>query len=103
MQSRHPDPRVATLTVWWRDVPAKLCQIQHSSADAREPRAAALTVVAAAQRLANFTVSTTIPALADVGLTFAYGLYAVMAAVSFVFVARAVRETKGMELEDMPG
>lgn len=66
-------------------------------------RAAALAVAAAAQWLANFTVSTTFPALADVGLTFAYGLYAVMAAVSFVFVARAVRETKGMELEDMPG
>ncbi|UER55424.1 sugar porter family MFS transporter [Kineosporiaceae bacterium SCSIO 59966] len=66
-------------------------------------RAAALAVAAAAQWLANFTVSTTFPALADIGLTFAYGLYAVMAAVSFVFVTRAVRETKGMELEDMPG
>jgi SP family sugar:H+ symporter-like MFS transporter len=37
------------------------------------------------------------------GLTFAYGLYAAFAVVSYVFVMRAVRETKGMELEEMTG
>jgi hypothetical protein len=31
----------------------------------------------------------------------AYGLYAVMALLSFLFVLKVVRETKGRELEDM--
>ena len=35
------------------------------------------------------------------GLSFAYGLYAAFAVLSLVFVLRAVRETKGVELEDM--
>ena len=66
-------------------------------------RAAALAVAAAAQWLANFAISTSFPALADIGLSFAYGLYATFAAISLFFVLRAVRETKGMELEDMTG
>ena len=64
-------------------------------------RAGALAVAAAAQWVANFVVSTTFPGLAALGLTFAYGLYAVMALLSFVFVWRFVRETKGRELEEM--
>ena len=64
-------------------------------------RAGALAVAAAAQWAANFTVSTTFPLLADLGLSLAYGLYAAMAALSFVFVWRFVSETKGMELEEM--
>ncbi|MEZ0164309.1 sugar porter family MFS transporter [Kineococcus sp. LSe6-4] len=64
-------------------------------------RAAGLAVAAAAQWLANFAVSTSFPALAGIGLQFAYGLYAVIALLSFVFVRKAVRETKGRELEDM--
>ncbi|ADD44128.1 sugar porter family MFS transporter [Stackebrandtia nassauensis] len=64
-------------------------------------RASALAVAAAAQWVANWTVSATFPWLSEVGLGLAYGLYAGMAALSFVFVARAVRETKGRELEDM--
>ena len=56
-------------------------------------RAAALAVVAAAQWAVNFTITTTFPLLADLGLTFAYGLYAVFAALVFVFVWSAVRET----------
>jgi MFS family permease len=64
-------------------------------------RAAALAVAAAAQWLANFAVSTTFPALANLGLTFAYGLYAAFALLSFFFVFRYVRETKGRELEHM--
>jgi MFS transporter, SP family, sugar:H+ symporter len=66
-------------------------------------RAAALAVAAAAQWLANFAISTTFPVLADIGLVFAYGLYAAFALISFFFVLKAVRETKGMELEDMVG
>ncbi len=64
-------------------------------------RALALGVAASAQWLANFTVSQTFPALAAVGLPLAYGLYAFFAFVSFFFVWRFIRETKGMQLEDM--
>lgn len=64
-------------------------------------RALALAVAASAQWLANFVITSTFPALAEVGLTFAYTLYAGFALVSLVFVLTAVRETKGMELEDM--
>jgi MFS family permease len=64
-------------------------------------RAAALAVAAAAQWLANFLVSTTFPALANLGLTFAYGLYTAFAVLSFFFVIRWVHETKGQELEAM--
>ncbi|HEX2297046.1 MAG TPA: MFS transporter, partial [Pseudonocardiaceae bacterium] len=64
-------------------------------------RATALAVAAAAQWLANFTITTTFPVLAEFGLSFAYGLYATFAVLSFVFVLKAVRETKGRELEDM--
>jgi len=66
-------------------------------------RAVAMAVAAAAQWLANFLITSSFPALAEVGLSFAYGLYAAFALVSLLFVVFAVRETKGMELEDMPG
>jgi hypothetical protein len=64
-------------------------------------RAIALAVAAAAQWVANFVITSTFPWLAQVGLTFAYGLYALFAFLSLLFVMRAVRETRGMELEDM--
>ena len=64
-------------------------------------RAIALAVAASAQWIANFVITATFPSLAELGLSFAYGLYAAFALVSFVFVQRAVRETKGMELEAM--
>ncbi|WP_283137740.1 sugar porter family MFS transporter [Rhizohabitans arisaemae] len=64
-------------------------------------RASALAVAAAAQWVANWLVSATFPVLAGVGLGLAYGLYAVFALLAFVFVATGIRETKGMELEDM--
>lgn len=64
-------------------------------------RAIALAVAAAAQWVANFVITSTFPWLAQVGLAFAYGLYALFALLSLVFVMRAVRETRGMELEDM--
>jgi sugar porter (SP) family MFS transporter len=66
-------------------------------------RAIALAVAASAQWLANFVITATFPNLAEFGLTFAYGLYAAFAFLSFIFVYRSVRETKGMELEDMQG
>jgi SP family sugar:H+ symporter-like MFS transporter len=64
-------------------------------------RATALAVAAAAQWAANWLVSTTFPQLAELGLAFAYGLYAGFAALALLFVLRAVKETKGRELEDM--
>jgi MFS family permease len=64
-------------------------------------RAIALAVAAAAQWVANFIITSSFPALSELGLSFAYGLYALFALVSLVFVVKAVRETKGMELEEM--
>ena len=64
-------------------------------------RATALAVAAAAQWIANWAVSVSFPSLAKVGLQFAYGLYTAFAALALIFVWRAVRETKGRELEDM--
>ena len=58
-------------------------------------------MAAAAQWVANFLITTTFPVLSSIGLTFVYGLYAFFALLSFVFVYRAVAETKGRELEDM--
>ena len=66
-------------------------------------RAIALAVAASAQWMANFAITASFPSLAEFGLSFAYGLYAAFAVLSFVFVQRAVRETKGMELEAMTG
>ncbi|REE94699.1 sugar porter family MFS transporter [Thermomonospora umbrina] len=64
-------------------------------------RASALAVAASAQWIANWLITTTFPALSDLGLGFAYGFYTLSAAVAFVFVRRSVQETKGRELEDM--
>lgn len=64
-------------------------------------RAVALAVAAAAQWVANWVVSTSFPLLADIGLAFAYALYGGAAALATIFVLRAVRETRGRELEDM--
>ena len=64
-------------------------------------RAIALGIAAAAQWLANFLISTTFPSMAEVGLWFAYGFYTIAAFASFLFVWKFVRETNGVELEDM--
>ncbi|MFC5139226.1 sugar porter family MFS transporter [Actinomycetospora rhizophila] len=66
-------------------------------------RAAALSVAAAAQWIANFLITVSFQSLADIGLTLAYGLYALFALLSFFFVSRFVQETKGKELEEMVG
>ncbi|GGM09363.1 sugar porter family MFS transporter [Promicromonospora citrea] len=65
-------------------------------------RAAALGVAAAMQWIANFVITMTFPPLLSAfGAAVPYLLYAVFAALSFVFVLTKVRETKGVELEDM--
>lgn len=66
-------------------------------------RAMALAVAAAAQWLANFAITSSFPAMAQFSLPFAYGVYAAFAAISLLFVLKFVRETRGVELEDMPG
>ena len=64
-------------------------------------RAIAVAVAASAQWIANFVVSTTFPSLQHLGLGFAYGLYTTAAVLSFFFIWRFLRETKGKELEHM--
>jgi SP family sugar:H+ symporter-like MFS transporter len=64
-------------------------------------RAAALGLAAGGQWVANWLITVSFPALKDLSLGLAYGFYATCAVLSFVFVAKWVRETKGKELEDM--
>ncbi|PRY70019.1 SP family sugar:H+ symporter-like MFS transporter [Glaciihabitans tibetensis] len=63
-------------------------------------RARALGIAAAAQWIANFLVTVSFPPLAELSLVLTYGLYAVFAAASFVFVFKVVPETNGMSLEE---
>jgi sugar porter (SP) family MFS transporter len=63
-------------------------------------RARALGVAAAAQWIANFLITVTFPPLAATSLVVTYGMYALFAALSFVFVLRVVPETNGMALEE---
>jgi SP family sugar:H+ symporter-like MFS transporter len=64
-------------------------------------RVTALAVAAAAQWIANWLITATFPALSNIGLSFAYGLYALFALIALVFVWHFVKETKGRELESM--
>ena len=64
-------------------------------------RAAALSLAAAAQWVANWAISTSFPILQHAGLGIAYGLYTAFAILSCFFVVRYVRESKGRELEEM--
>lgn len=67
-------------------------------------RGSALAVSGLAQWGANFAITMTFPMmLTSIGLGGAYGFYAVCSAVSILFVAKYVYETKGIELEDMQG
>jgi MFS transporter, SP family, sugar:H+ symporter len=66
-------------------------------------RAAALSLAAAAQWVANWVVTTSFPPLKNAGLGLAYGIYTTFAVLSLLFVLKFIRETKGVELEDMPG
>lgn len=64
-------------------------------------RAAALSLAAAGQWAANWVITVTFPELKDLSLGLAYGVYCTFAIISLVFVSKWVRETKGMDLEDM--
>jgi len=63
-------------------------------------RARALGIAAAAQWIANFVITVSFPPLASVSLVLTYGLYALFAALSFVFVFKVVPETNGLSLEE---
>ena len=64
-------------------------------------RAAALSVAAMAQWVANWLITVSFPSMKDISLALAYGFYAGCALLSLFFVIKWVRETKGKELEDM--
>ncbi|MAP94251.1 MAG: MFS transporter [Ponticaulis sp.] len=67
-------------------------------------RGSGLAVSGFMQWIANFAITLTFPimlGLRGIGLTGAYGFYAVCAALSLMFVLVWVRETRGRELEDM--
>lgn len=67
-------------------------------------RGSGLAISGLAQWLANFAITMTFPImLTGIGLAGAYGFYTLCAAISILFVARLVHETKGKELEDMAG
>ena len=67
-------------------------------------RGSALAVAGAAQWLANYAISSSFPPAAkNLGLPVTYGFYTICAALSAIFVLRMVKETKGVELEDMAG
>ncbi|MDN4503210.1 sugar porter family MFS transporter [Alteromonadaceae bacterium BrNp21-10] len=67
-------------------------------------RGSGLAIAGLAQWGTNFLITWTFPMLlAGIGLAGAYGLYAISAAISAVFVIKFVYETKGKELEDMQG
>lgn len=65
-------------------------------------RGSGLAVSGFVQWISNFAITMTFPLmLATTGLTSAYGFYGFAALMSIIFVYKAVRETRGKELEDM--
>ncbi|BFM10475.1 sugar porter family MFS transporter [Simiduia litorea] len=67
-------------------------------------RGSGLAVAGLFQWGSNFAITMTFPFfLTSIGLAGAYGFYAVCALISVFFVLKFVRETRGIELEDMQG
>ncbi|MEI8081170.1 MAG: MFS transporter, partial [Actinomycetes bacterium] len=64
-------------------------------------RAAAMSVTVATNWIANFIVSESFPWLVSVSLGLAYGIFTICAFASFFYVWKYVKETKGVQLEDM--
>lgn len=65
-------------------------------------RGTALAVAASAQWVANFVITMTFPVLlASIGLGGAYGVYTLCALLSFFFVQKWIKETRGRTLEEM--
>lgn len=57
----------------------------------------------AAPWLAHFAITRTVPVIARSRLPFPHGAYAALVAVSPAFALKVVPETRGVELEAMPG
>jgi SP family sugar:H+ symporter-like MFS transporter len=67
-------------------------------------RGSGLAVSGFSQWISNFGITITFTImLAGIGLGASFSLYAAFALLSFFFVRKWVHETKGIELEDMPG
>ena len=67
-------------------------------------RGSALAVSGISMWGANFIITMTFPMLlTGIGLGGAYSIYAVCALISFFFVLKFIKETKGLELEEMQG
>ncbi|MEU0239593.1 sugar porter family MFS transporter [Nocardiopsis sp. NPDC006198] len=66
-------------------------------------RAAAMGVATATQWLANWLVTVSFPSLRDWNLSGSYLIYTAFAAISFFFVWKCVKETRGKTLEEMTG
>ena len=67
-------------------------------------RGSALAVCGFAQWFANYLVAQSFPIMAaGLGLAVSYSFYAVSATISFFLVRAFIVETKGKELEEMPG
>ncbi|WP_440877012.1 sugar porter family MFS transporter [Thalassotalea sp. PLHSN55] len=67
-------------------------------------RGSGLAVAGFFQWFSNFLITMSFPLLlSSLGLASAYGIYALCAAISIIFVIKYVHETKGVELEDMQG
>jgi SP family sugar:H+ symporter-like MFS transporter len=66
-------------------------------------RAAAMGVATATQWVANWLVTVSFPSMRDWSLPGSYTIYAGFALLSFLFVWKFVRETKGKTLEEMRG
>ena len=66
-------------------------------------RSAGMSVGTAVQYTSNFIVTVSFPVLLGINVGLVYGLFAFFALVSFFFVLKFVKETKGVALEDMEG
>ena len=66
-------------------------------------RSAGTSVGTAVQYTSNFIVTVSFPVLLGINVGLVYGLFAFFALVSFFFVLKFVKETKGVALEDMEG
>lgn len=67
-------------------------------------RGSGLAVCGLAQWITNFAITMSFPImLASLGLAATYGLYAISAGLSVLFVLKLIHETKGKKLEEMEG
>ncbi len=67
-------------------------------------RGSALAVAGFFQWFSNYLIAQSFPIMAvSLGLAVSYSFYAVCAVISFFLVKAFIHETKGKELEDMPG